>query len=635
VEKRRSGSRAALARAGFLAAMICAAAAALALAATPIWSGAAELSLPSNTVTAAGAQDAGLGGVACSSPGNCVAVGAYRYNHTPSNFTAMIATTQAAGAWGTPVVIAPPSDAATSSNPTPTLTAVSCPAPGSCVAVGRYRDNNAPYREQALVATQTNGTWAQATKLTLPGDAIGAGQDAALTGVSCASVGTCLAVGYYANTTNGYVPLIATQSAGGAWSSVIGPFPSGAVTAMNSTNIELFGVACASASSCTAVGDYVESGGSFQAQVATGTVSGISATSELTLPGDQATTPGDQHALLDAVSCPSVGNCVAAGQYVDTSDDQEAMTATQSGGGSFAATALGLPTGAQTTPGSEIASLGAVSCSGVGECSVVGQYADSQASTQAMIATRTGGGAFSGAGELSLPSNHATGAGQQNAGLNAVSCSAAASCTSTGYYTDSNGANDFQAMVAGALPPLSVTTATLPAASAGTPSRAQLATAGGDGNDAWAITAGALPAGLTLNAATGVISGAPTAIGQAQFTATASDPGPPSQTAGAQLSLLVGKPPAPNTVLRGAHVTRKKKLKVTFTFSATGQLTAYACALERVRGKHKRFSTPHFGPCASPKTYKHLRPGTYRFLVRASGFGGPDPTPASHVFKIR
>lgn len=58
--------------------------------------------------------------------------------------------------------------------------------------------------------------------------------------------------------------------------------------------------------------------------------------------------------------------------------------------------------------------------------------------------------------------------------------------------------------------PLAVAPATLPAASDGVPYRYTLSASGGSGAYTWSIAAGSLPQGLTLNSATGVISGTPT-----------------------------------------------------------------------------------------------------------------------------
>jgi Putative Ig domain len=55
----------------------------------------------------------------------------------------------------------------------------------------------------------------------------------------------------------------------------------------------------------------------------------------------------------------------------------------------------------------------------------------------------------------------------------------------------------------------------------------------------WSITAGSLPAGLTLAATTGIISGTPTTSGTYNFTATVSDNGSPVQTKSAATSIVV------------------------------------------------------------------------------------------------
>jgi hypothetical protein len=80
-----------------------------------------------------------------------------------------------------------------------------------------------------------------------------------------------------------------------------------------------------------------------------------------------------------------------------------------------------------------------------------------------------------------------------------------------------------------------------------------LPSSGGANARDWTITAGALPAGLTLNAATGVISGIPKAAGAESFTAQLAD-GPPAQSASAGFSIPVlaaqtAAPPASPAVL--------------------------------------------------------------------------------------
>ncbi|MGA8730703.1 MAG: Ig domain-containing protein, partial [Terracidiphilus sp.] len=62
---------------------------------------------------------------------------------------------------------------------------------------------------------------------------------------------------------------------------------------------------------------------------------------------------------------------------------------------------------------------------------------------------------------------------------------------------------------------LSITTTSLPSGQVGTAYSATLAATGGTSPYAWSLTSGTLPAGLTLNAATGAISGTPTAAANA------------------------------------------------------------------------------------------------------------------------
>src|SRR5580704_1098330 len=91
------------------------------------------------------------------------------------------------------------------------------------------------------------------------------------------------------------------------------------------------------------------------------------------------------------------------------------------------------------------------------------------------------------------------------------------------------------------VPPPSVTTTSLTAGTVGTAYSATLAAANGVAPYTWSVTVGTLPAGLTLAAGTGAITGTPTAYGTSGFTVQVKDAN--NFTATAVLSIKIN--PAP------------------------------------------------------------------------------------------
>jgi hypothetical protein len=71
--------------------------------------------------------------------------------------------------------------------------------------------------------------------------------------------------------------------------------------------------------------------------------------------------------------------------------------------------------------------------------------------------------------------------------------------------------------------PLAVATTTLPSGSLGVAYSATMTASGGLAPYSWSVTSGTLPAGLSLGASTGVISGTPTAAGSSTITITVTD----------------------------------------------------------------------------------------------------------------
>jgi hypothetical protein len=89
--------------------------------------------------------------------------------------------------------------------------------------------------------------------------------------------------------------------------------------------------------------------------------------------------------------------------------------------------------------------------------------------------------------------------------------------------------------------PLSIVTTSLPAGLYQTMYRADLQVTGGTGATTWSLAAGALPAGLNLDA-NGTLSGVPASIGSTSVTVRATDINRPAYTAMVTLSLTIDPP---------------------------------------------------------------------------------------------
>ena len=149
-----------------------------------VWARAARVKLPANLATAAGAQSASLGSVACTSVGNCVAVGSYNASDstaTNSDARAMDVT-ETGGAWAHATELALPANAATSGNfRFGQMNSVSCPSLGSCAAVGGYTVGNSTLDLHAMVANSV-GSLSISTG-SLPWDRVGSRYRATLAAV--------------------------------------------------------------------------------------------------------------------------------------------------------------------------------------------------------------------------------------------------------------------------------------------------------------------------------------------------------------------------------------------------------------------------------------------------------------------
>ncbi|MBZ5570871.1 MAG: Ig domain-containing protein [Acidobacteriia bacterium] len=123
-------------------------------------------------------------------------------------------------------------------------------------------------------------------------------------------------------------------------------------------------------------------------------------------------------------------------------------------------------------------------------------------------------------------------------------------------------------------PPLSVATKSLPAGTVGTPYSSTLHAANGTAPYSWSIIAGALPAGLSLTANSGVISGTPTTAEAPQFTVQVTDSSSPQQTATGDLSILINSNVSDNARLNGDYAFLVSGFDDTTPFVAAGSFVA-------------------------------------------------------------
>lgn len=364
------------------------------------------------------------------------------------------------------------------------LQAVACGSASTCVAVGGTTGSYAP-NPLALAYFTTNGaTWDTAS---LPGGIT------ILRGVSCSGPSACFAVG---ETSTGAGVVVLTSNGGATWTTSTLPPGIG----------PLYTASCTSPTTCVIGGGVLnQQTAIYDGYILVTTDTGASWTSAQ-LPASTGS--------ITAINCDSASDCVALTYTQVNTVTYPGATALVStdGGGSWS--------DGQMLAG--VANINDVSCSSVMNCTAVGVTDNS---TGVILATSDGGANW----ELeTLP------AGTQQ--VFGVSCIGSSTCEAVGL--DANGIGVILGPTA---EPLYVATS-LPLCFVSLPCSVTLSTTGGVPPYFWGSLT-PLPNGLTLDGATGVISGTPTSLFDASLSIEVVDS--EGNVIVEQVTFSIGNPPSP------------------------------------------------------------------------------------------
>jgi hypothetical protein len=369
-----------------------------------------------------------LDSVACAAPVSCVAVGSYiatvpsHEQAGASGSTLPVIVAESHQKWLGPRGVALPANALRGKGQTAALEAVACPAAGACVAIGSYVDASGAPRE--MVLSQSRGAWTAARELVLSPTSAGV----ELSALACRTVSACVAVGSSreAAGSSGSHPVVVSDTGGNWGAPVQVALPAGVSGAQNAT---FSSVACPASGSCTAAGYYQLEAADFNPPTDRAIVAGESAgvwgaAGAIALAPALGRAGGEQ---LKSVACPELGTCVAVGSYEDKRGDEHPLALSESHGAWGAASPIVAPANAG---GGASTSLEAVACPSRGECDAVGQY-NVRGGAVAPMAVSGSALGWGHAVEIASPRGAGSGPGLLEA-LLSVACAGARFCLAVG-----------------------------------------------------------------------------------------------------------------------------------------------------------------------------------------------------------
>jgi hypothetical protein len=278
------------------------------------------------------------------------------------------------------------------------LSGVSCASVTSCMAVGWYH-NNGPFTDQTLIVPWIGNSWGIDSS---PNSS--AFDPNYLTSVSCVSTTSCTAVGYHEASGSLRGQSLVESWNGAIWSIVPSPSP-------GSLDNHLSSVSCVSSSNCVAVGYVNYTGFLRQTLVEAWNGAAWSIVASPNLSGQN---------TLSNVACVSPTSCTAVGSYGST----VSQTLVESWSGK-AWSVIPSP-----NKGANVNSLLSVSCPTAITCTAVGYEGGGAGQLSPLVE-------FFDGSVWSIVSSPKAGLGDNS--LESVSCGSATSCTAVGYQIDKFG----------------------------------------------------------------------------------------------------------------------------------------------------------------------------------------------------
>lgn len=377
----------------------------------------------------------GLAGISCPAAGVCSAIGRYtdsdRLDHG-------VLFGESHGRWGVGVALQPPANAIAPPKPKSaavdllSLDGISCSAPGACVAVGTYETNAEVW--EPMIAAEQGGHWTRAIEAPLPAGAPIAGQNAVLLSITCDGAGQCAAAGEYVDA-SGHQQSLLVSGSGDSWTAA--PTPSAPGDANSDPNIIPSSISCADTGECAAVGTYINPLQNSLGLLLDETDGQWGDGTGAALPANAAPagTVGDQTVVLSSVACPQAGSCTAVGWYFDNDENGQGLLVSQSGGSWQPGVEVTLPANAVGGLEKQSAGLDWISCASLGNCLATGVYTDIGYNSQGLLVPEVNGTWQAGV-ESPLPHNAS---GVQYAAADQSDCTGVGDCTVIGQYNDRDG----------------------------------------------------------------------------------------------------------------------------------------------------------------------------------------------------